>query len=591
MSPEEAADELEAFASFYGALAARAYFGDHVCLAARPAEANGSVDDIIGRGVDATAEVTGRWAAEIANAVADRSSEDSILTALGSLEFNLEPFAKIVEQEILHGAMLGALDSEWERDHDEEIAPERFAAAAPFAEGAFSSLPYADAVRLFNAKRVLPKAAFDALEKGAKRTAFTVARMASAEMLNVTKAELARMLNEGRRKPFQRDDGSWVNPGANFRDFKKFAAARLESAGWTPANKSHVETIYRTNIATGYSSGRFVEMRKPEVLALLPYWQIRGVNDDRARPTHKAAFGIVLPANHPFWKHAYPPFGFGCRCKTIARTAAWLKRTSTQIGPVPTGLPDPGFESGTSKLISVPDAALEPAKPAAPPAPPKPLHPPWLHPAVPALVLPPPPPAIAAPAPAPAPSPAPSVVSVPVSATTYHDLAHRFAATLSQEQTRAFAAYTLDAYEDINGSLRTGRALSRTEHALQLQKALQQAKNAGLAAPGVVYRGDAMSAARLADFVPGALVTLRGFTSVTIDEATAAGFATSNATDKKTAVILKIRQRSAVPVRAVSSVPRENELLVPHSTGIRVINRTTEIRHGERVVVLEVEEL
>jgi SPP1 gp7 family putative phage head morphogenesis protein len=655
----EAAAELEAFGQFYEALLARQRYGDHVCLAAQPDEANGSVEDLIDRGVDVGAEATAAWARQILDAVSDKSSPESILTALGGLHFDLDAFAKPIEHAMLQSAMLGVLDSEWERTHEEEIAPARFSAGPdPFA-----NQPFGEAVKLFEQRQVLPKAAFEALGAGAKRQAFTVAGMASQEMLNVTKAELGRQL------ALARESGK----GFNFREFKSFAKERLESAGWTPANKSHVEcllpgtpvtgaviraahrrwyqgpvievvtasgrkftttpnhpmltrrgwvstgelretdylighrgqqgavpighehvanppttiaevfracaqvaglegarstpddfhgdgrdgdvdiarparplrlgafaaltqplehllfakaplarsrfcdrchhlvvvtqrcgfcdapqrnagltehtadrivagakslgeviaalagrvplndlarrkiaafarrcasmlevgaprgaqaahhagglhgglnvvggdvergadcvathpgeiefdrvvslrafeyhghvfnlstphgyftiaglytgnTVFRTNAMGALASGRFVEMRQPAVLAALPYWQIRGVNDSRARPTHKAAFGIVLAANDPFWVRAFPPFGYNCRCRCVARTAAWVKRSSVSIGPVPKGLPDPGFECGTSKmLLPVPDKALEKPQPINPP--------------------------------------------------------------------------------------------------------------------------------------------------------------------------------------------------------------------------------
>jgi SPP1 gp7 family putative phage head morphogenesis protein len=408
----DAAAELEAFAGFYGALFAREFWGDHVCCAAQPEEANGSPEDLVLAGVDEGAAITGQWAQQIVDAVTDRSSVNSLLSAIGTLEERLDraPLARAIERRLMHGIMLGALDSEWEREHEEEVRPATFAAAPGTQEGAFSSLPYADAVRLFNERKVLPRPAFDALEQGARRTAFTVARMASSEMLNVTKAELARMLNAARRE----------GQGADLRDFRKFAKARLESAGWTPANKSHVETIYRTNVLTAVASGGFVEKRKPEVLAALPYWQIRGVTDSRARPTHKAAFGIVLRADHPFWKKAYPPFGYNCRCRVVARSVAWMKTNGMKLGPVPSDLPDPGFDSGTTRLISVPDTALATPKentptpqPAAPPVPTVggfPVDPgPPLQPPLPAPLQPPPPPP---PAPLP-PLPKPTKVKKP----------------------------------------------------------------------------------------------------------------------------------------------------------------------------------
>jgi hypothetical protein len=211
--------------------------------------------------------------------------------------------------------------------------------------------------------------------------------MASTEMLNVTKAELAKQLAAARTRPTVDVDGVARREGFALRRFRKFAEDRLESAGWTPANKSHVETVFRTTGLGALASGRFVEMRKPDVLAVLPFWQIRGVNDSRARPTHKAAFGIVLPANHPFWLTAYPPFGYNCRCRVTARSRRWLEAQGLSIGPVPQNLPDPGFDSGTSRLISVPTGALagpppsplpQPLPPGARPPlpPPPPLAPP-----------------------------------------------------------------------------------------------------------------------------------------------------------------------------------------------------------------------
>jgi hypothetical protein len=93
MQAAEAAAELEAFGDFYAALLAREHYGDHVCLAAHPDDANGSVEDVVDKGVDLGVEVTAGWAEKIADAVTDRSSTGSILTALGSLELDLAPFA------------------------------------------------------------------------------------------------------------------------------------------------------------------------------------------------------------------------------------------------------------------------------------------------------------------------------------------------------------------------------------------------------------------------------------------------------------------------------------------------------------------
>jgi SPP1 gp7 family putative phage head morphogenesis protein len=568
----EAADELEAFGLFYGALAARRYYGEHVCLAVHPDEANGSVEDLVERGVDQGAAITAGWAEQILDAVDDRSSVQSILTALGELErrLDLEEFARVVEQQILHGAMLGVLDSEWEREHDEDIAPARFAEPQPF-----SGVPYEDARRLFDARQVLPRPAFDALEQGARRQAFTVARMASAEMLNVTKAELARQLAHARDRPVVGPDGVARREGFNLRTFRKFAKERLESAGWTPANKSHVETVFRTNVIGALASGRFVEMRRPEVLSALPYWQIRGVSDSRTRPTHKAAFGIILPADHPFWRTAYPPFGYNCRCGVTARSARWLERSGKSIGPVPKDLPDPGFDSGTDRLISVPSAALEPARPEQPAAP---KRPPWMH-------SPPPPEPVTA-------------TEFERSATLYEQRvvgAGEFLKT--SDRFEVLEKYTDSDYLSINRSLLFTDAPVTNQTRQQvadLQHLLAQARVAGHAFEGAVYRGVAVPPELLARWASEEVIEFAAFTSTTTVERMALLFTSPNRDEVR--VLFQIRQRSGVPVGTVSSTPGESEILLPSGKRFRRIGPVRVETRGSAtnpkiVNVIDLEEL
>jgi GNAT superfamily N-acetyltransferase len=369
MNADEARAELLELERFYASLSAQNLLGEHVCCAAQPESPNGSPETLVEEGVSAAARITASWGDAVLEAIGERSTEFEIRSALERVRIDASEFAREIEQTILRGLMLGALDSLWEREHDEELAPATFAERRP---PGIVHLPGETAIAEFEARNVLPPAAFRALQDGAKRQAFTVAGMAKEELLNVTKAELVRQLREGQgRRPGT--PGSTPR-GADLRDFQRFARKRLETAGWTPDNPSHVETIFRTNSMSAVASGRRTEMSQPAVLAALPYWQIRGVTDARQRETHKRAHGIVLPANHPFWKLAYPPFGFNCRCRVIARTKAWLSRNGVTEGPVPVGLPDPGFESGTSQLISVPPAALAP--PPAPQRPPVPVRPP-----------------------------------------------------------------------------------------------------------------------------------------------------------------------------------------------------------------------
>jgi SPP1 gp7 family putative phage head morphogenesis protein len=276
--------------------------------------------------------------------------------------FDLHALAAEVNETMMRGAMLGILDANHEAvtGHDD---PTTRLAQLPLP---FARLPFTEAVEFFRRRKVLPRPAFDAIEYSARRQAFTVAGLARDELMAVVHAELAKRYQESQRNAFlpktadeRRAPDAPKPQGPQLRDFRKFMRERLESAGWTPASPSHVETIFRTNTMSAYGSGRFAQQSQPLVKAALPYWQIRAITDARARDTHKAANGRVLSADDPFWQRAYPPFGFNCRCKTIARTKAWVGRTGITIGPVPTGLPDPGFASGTNALLlPVPQMSL-----------------------------------------------------------------------------------------------------------------------------------------------------------------------------------------------------------------------------------------
>jgi uncharacterized protein with gpF-like domain len=268
----------------------------------------------------------------------------------------------LTEQAIIHGAMAGALDSLEEREREEPEPIKAYARARTILakrDVPFTQQPFAAAIEAFSKRDIVPRATFDALSAAAKQKAFTVAGLATEELLGDAHAELDRQLKASPEHTYKDPEtGKWVYKGPNLREFRKFAEKRLESAGWTPSNPSHVETIFRTNIASAYSTGRVAEMTQPAVLKLRPYWQIMGPDDDRKRPTHRKALGVVLPADHPFWRTAFPPFGYNCRERVVSRSQKWVDAHGGVSAP-PTGLPDPGFASGTHQLLVSGDVLKE----------------------------------------------------------------------------------------------------------------------------------------------------------------------------------------------------------------------------------------
>jgi len=125
--------------------------------------------------------------------------------------------------------------------------------------------------------------------------------------------------------------------------------ARLESKGWTPASKSHVENIFRTGISSSYNAGGAEHRMRPSVLKARPFWQVVTVNDGppRQRATHRNVHLWILRADNPIWASCHPPFGFMCRCRVRSVPASYDGEVQTTLPD----LPDKGFSSGIGALL------------------------------------------------------------------------------------------------------------------------------------------------------------------------------------------------------------------------------------------------
>lgn len=313
-----------------------------------PQSVNGSPEAIMASGVEAVAEVTGDWVDAIADACTAEMPHDlskQIREAIKAQQ--LEAFVTPTYEALNHGMMLGSLDSAYEADTEnlieapvmEEPEPAHLShrlvgsRSTTYRILGFSSLEYETALDQFLERKVLTRASFDALSDKAKRKAFTIAGTTKLSLIQTAQRELARQ----------------VARGADLRDFRRKVKQRLVQAGWTPQNTSHVETIFRTNVANTYQAGHWEHRMRPSVLRARPFTQVVTANDGppRQRETHRALHLRVLKANDPAFKTACPPFGYNCRCRL--RTLP-----SSYDGPVETGLPgvpDRGFVSGVPGLI------------------------------------------------------------------------------------------------------------------------------------------------------------------------------------------------------------------------------------------------
>ena len=163
-------------------------------------------------------------------------------------------------------------------------------------------LPFDEAERFFRSKVSLTREAFDEVSEQARVYAFTVARVSSIHLLEDFHGDIERLIIEG---------------GQTYEEFKKSAVPGLMAKhGWSGSNPWHIETILRTNTQMAYGVGQLETLTR--LANDFPFWRYVAIGDHRTRPTHKELNGRIYPANHPFWRIHFPPWGYNCRCDVIA---------------------------------------------------------------------------------------------------------------------------------------------------------------------------------------------------------------------------------------------------------------------------------
>ena len=149
-----------------------------------------------------------------------------------------------------------------------------------------------------------------ALGEDVKHRAFYVTGLA--------KQDLVQLVSDGIEEALKN--------GETLADFKKRIAAAIQAQGW---HDYRVENIFRTNMQTAYSAGRYKKMQA--VKASRPYWQYIAVMDKRVRPSHAILHEKVYPADHEFWSSNYPPNGFRCRCGVRTLSARQVEKQGLTV--------------------------------------------------------------------------------------------------------------------------------------------------------------------------------------------------------------------------------------------------------------------
>jgi SPP1 gp7 family putative phage head morphogenesis protein len=157
-------------------------------------------------------------------------------------------------------------------------------------------MTFDEAIEFFRDKTVMTAAEYEALvaEVGeyAASMAFSVSRIASADLLQDLHGEVLKAIEEGE----------------TFWDFREGIDGTMERLGWQGMAPYRLDNIFRTNIQGAYNVGRHKQMKA--IADRRPYWEYDAVNDTHTRPSHLAHDGKIYRHDHPFWHTWYPPNGY-----------------------------------------------------------------------------------------------------------------------------------------------------------------------------------------------------------------------------------------------------------------------------------------
>lgn len=157
------------------------------------------------------------------------------------------------------------------------------------------------------------------VEARAHATAFTVAGVLKLDVLEDVRTSLQGALDNGLTlEQFRRQLSPVLIQKGWLADRAKLVADEdgvLEGKKLTPRR---LRTIFETNMQSSYGAGRYAAQM--ENVAERPYWTRVAVMDTHTRPAHAALNGLTARYDDPVWQFAYPPDGWGCRCRIRNRT-------------------------------------------------------------------------------------------------------------------------------------------------------------------------------------------------------------------------------------------------------------------------------
>lgn len=163
--------------------------------------------------------------------------------------------------------------------------------------------PHKEAAAAIASKPVMARRVFDELLPELRGRAFTITGIEGANVLQRVRDSIAAL-------PM----GSPSGEAITWDTQKRLIVEELDPYLGDGA-EARAELLLRIHGFQAFQSANWNLAQEDEDTTHLQYL---ATEDDRVRPTHLALNGLVLPKDDPFWQDHFPPWEWGCRCRTRA---------------------------------------------------------------------------------------------------------------------------------------------------------------------------------------------------------------------------------------------------------------------------------
>lgn len=151
------------------------------------------------------------------------------------------------------------------------------------------------------------------LQNAAERTALSIGRLyQQGDVIAFTRSVDLATTERAKQALVQavREGVGEAAAGRLIREAVADTRARIE-----PWSQSYSRMVFRTNVNSAVTAGRFRQVRDPDVKAVIPALRFSTSGDSDVRANHRAADGLVMSVDDPRWAQLAPPLGYNCRCQ------------------------------------------------------------------------------------------------------------------------------------------------------------------------------------------------------------------------------------------------------------------------------------